>query len=260
MKRYFYIIAFIVLFIAYILNFTVWNEENTEWDCKYKKFFAEIKKNPKFLDWLNIIDKKTFSQAVDNFSKYCAGDWKVLQTPVFVNHLVDVAFRKLDAIDWLTYWVKPHPLWLSRRNFLNSVSQTYKVPPEKIKDQFVSYWGKDNKWNLYNLYKEVCAEIWKIAWYVSNNDSLNFDSKSSFKQFNENKCNELADMRYYKELSFVKKLMFQSFYTIVSDKLYKYFNTNFANKLMDLYDNFIITLWDFDYLVLRFMKVTNANQ
>ncbi len=266
------IIAFILWFFLINRSYGQWNFKVHQWDCRlssiaYFEKIGDIVFNNWFSKW-KIINKKVYSQAIENLKKYCNLEKWVPETPSFINQLVDVAFRKIDAIKWLMYWLNPDPLWEKRRNYLNKVSKNNNADPENIIKNFEKIrWNaeeniKANNTTLYWKYLSVCNEVWNIYQYLLTKSDKN---TNLINKIFINTCHQMVKERYMREANLIQKITFINFYTDINNKLFEGFSkhtewqTSFSDKLMKLYDKFTIALWNFQYLVLRFVKVLDAN-
>jgi len=260
------------LIIAFILWLFLINRSYGQWWFKIKdgdcsqasiNYFNRIRR---ITENNKIVTKDVYNKAIENLKKYCNLERNVPQTPLFLNQLLDVAFRKIDAIKWLTYWLVPDPLWEQWRKYLNIISEKNDEDPKNIIAKFKKFWwspGQNieaNNKTLYWKYLLACDEIGNICNYLNVNDN-NTIIHSIFM----NTCKQMVRKRYLEELTLIQKLTFINFYTNIDKKLFKSFlkHTNwgesFSDKLMRLYDKFTVALWNFQYLVLRFVKVLDAN-
>jgi len=247
-------------------SYVHWKFKVKEWNCSqasidYFKRVKEITKDNK------IVTEKVYNKAITKLKQYCNLEKDTAETPSFINQLVDVAFRKIDAIKWLTYWLTPDPMWEKRRDYLNKISKKNNEKPVNIITNFKKVWWnpeqniKANNNTLYWKYLLVCDEIWDIYFYL-----LGFKDTDDYSlAFFEDTCKQIAKDRYSKEITLIQKITFINFYTDVNKKLFESFSKHtewkksFSDKLMKLYDKFTVWLWDFQYLVLRFVKVLDAN-
>ena len=261
----------LVLFIIWIYfllwGFSQWNFKITGWDCN-NWFFLFLKKFSNNYNFSNnkIITKAVFNRSKENLQKYCNLESWVPTSTYFLEQLLNTAFRKIDAIKWLTYSIEPDPLWEERRQYLNNIYQQNKIPSNQIISKFIKYWGtaddnvEANNHTLYWKYLLACQEIEKIYPNISiiNNKSI---INTNFNKF----CKQIAKNRYLKELDLIQKTSFINFYTNLNNELFDNFTkhtewkSSFSDKLLKLYDKFTVSLWDFQYLVLRFVKVLDAN-
>lgn len=252
------------IFLIIMSIFIIWisfaqNKKITEKDCNNDilKYLDNLWNKLNNLPNLKIIKKEDYQVAIKNLKKYCNNDWEVLQSPYFINHLLDVWFRKLDAIDPLEYWITFDQEGIKWREYLNWITE--KTKPDDISKNFTEIWGRKNWTWLYSKYISTCKDLKYIDSYiVSQNNWYTITNNL------HNKCINLANQRYQEEANLVSSLMIRSFYKRIDTKLYESFfqknNKSFADKLMKLYDKFTIALWDFQYLVLRFVKVVDANK
>lgn len=253
-------IIIILLFFTFFLWFSFW----ADGDCwRITALEKENIKNEAIKN-SNVIDKKLYEQALINLKKYCNKDTEVLETNIFVNHLMDLAFRKIDAIEGLSYGLELDEKGKAWRDYLNKIEKEYQTPPKNIYNKFIEYWWKPdiNMWanpnTLHWKYKLACADIHNMYDIVSSKktyDWVRLDKNSFYRT-----CIISTNIRYQEEVDLVEQIMFQNYYKIVNETLFKWFNQIYWKEFIDLYDKFIIALWNYEYLVRRFMKVTDANE
>ena len=258
-------IIWIIILVLLLLNTSLAEEIN---DCKIK---SEIEKKTKIEIWDNSIASKLpedtadnnqeiVTIALNNLEKVCK--WKnlnwVLNSKSFINQLINTYFRYLDAIQikW-SYLTNYDPDWLAWREIINSfVEKTNQDNPssdwiDKLKEKYYVYWTTDKK--LYSKYTKFCKKLPEInrtihAWTDQNiPDSL------------MDECLVLAENRLAEETLLVNHLIKLNYYKSLKNKLFEMFNNKFAKQWDDLYNEFVISLWNFEYLVTKFIKVTNAN-
>jgi len=255
----------IFILILYLIIFIIWFSfwENKDNDCTYISTLKTTNIKDNSIKNNKEIDEKVYTQALKNLEKYCNADTDVLESRIFWNHLLDIAFRKIDAIEWLTYWTQTDEQWQSWRKYLNDIEKEYQTPPENIYNKFIEYWWKADAnilWNtgtLYGKYILVCDEIKNIYDIITYSKTYNWIQliPSIFYE----KCINLANIRYNNELNLVEQIMFQNHYNIVNKTLFKTFNQIYWKEFIDLFDKFMIALWNYEYMVRRFIKVTDAN-
>ena len=268
------IIAFIIW--SFLINRSYGQEgfKVHQWDCTTGSiaYFTNLQK---FLTkWNIIVTKDVYKKAIENLTQYCNLEKWVPETPSFINQLTDVAFRKIDAIKWMAYWFKKEQLdqkWLEWRKELNLFfnPKNKNKDPKVIINDFKKYrWTakqnmKANNNTLYWKYLLACNEMSSMYRFLLPADMNNDDNY--LKDLFLDTCQQMAKERYMREWTLVQKITFINFYTDVNKKLFESFSkhtkwqTSFSDKLMKLYDKFTVSLWDFQYLVLRFVKVLDAN-
>ena len=257
--------------IIFIIFFNIWfsfwifssTEDQKKGDCKNISTFEKNSIKQLVLSWNKIIDEKVYNQALINLKKHCDRQTNVLETNIFTNHLMDVAFRKLDAIKGLSYGIKPDNQWKAWREYLNDIENIYQTPPKNIYYKFIEFrWTpKKNTWanmkTLYGKYKQVCEEIYQKYQILTN--KYTYDNKKITPKIFLSNCNKITELRYNNEANLVEQIMFQNYYKIVNDTLFKGFNQIYWKEFWDLYDKFMVALWNYEYMVRRFIKVTDAN-
>ena len=253
-----------VMFFMIWLSFWIDNQTKTN-DCWYISSLRTEKIRNQALFWNKIIDKEVYNQALANLWKYCNNEANVLDTDIFVNHLMDVAFRKLDAIKGLSYGIDPDEQGKAWRDYLNNIEKDYQTPPKNIYDKFIEFrWTPEqNTWanmkTLCGKYKQVCKEVRNMYQTVTYSKTYSNISMFMIPSIFLLNCDKLADLRYNNEANIVEQIMFQNYYKIVNDTLFKSFNQIYWKEFWDLYDKFMIALWNYEYMVRRFIKVTDAN-
>ena len=155
-----------VLDVSYASNVISWN-------CKKSniEYFENLLEDGSIFQWKQILTKDVYEVALKNLQMYCDGNTdKVLNTPIFANHLVDIMFRKLDGfndVDY-SYWVKVDETAKQRREILKENGKEFNTDPKKLVDAFKKTWWppKDsiwNRWTLYSKYVLVCKELEKLG-------------------------------------------------------------------------------------------------
>lgn len=257
-------ILLIVSIVLFFVWFSFWAEKEN--DCNNISYFKNLENNSDFLSMLEknkIIDLNVYDQALINLQKYCKKNTDVLLSNIFANHLMDIAFRKLDAIEGLTYWITPDEQWKIWRDYINNVEKKYQTLPENIYNNFIKIWWtpeeniKSNTKTLYGKYLQTCEEIKNMYEFIYS--SLTYNKVPITPKLFYYKCRELVKKRYNDEANLVEQIMFQNYYHIVNETLFKSFNQIYWKEFKDLYDKFMIALWDYEYMVKRFIKVTDAN-
>ncbi len=253
------IVVITSIFISF-LGFSFWISN----DCLQISTLEKENIKNKAIEGKNIINEKIYDKALINLKKYCNGNTDILETNIFINHVMDVWLRKIDAIEGLAYGVELDEKGKAWRDYLNDIEKEYQTPPKNIYNKFVEYWWKptDNIWNnntkLYSKYKILCKDINNMYRIITSTSTYNWIDKISQSFYSQ--CEGITDKRYNDEVDLVEQIMFQNYYKIVNETLFKWFNQIYWKEFIDLYDKFIIALWNFEYLVRRFMKVTDANK
>lgn len=252
------IFIFLLIILSLDTVFAAWK------DCE---IIETLEKNWKtiFSEWeYKIIDKDVYEKSLNNLKRYCDGDKSVLETNVFINQLLDIAFRKLDWIKWISYWIKFDEKAIERREYLNWIQKEYETPPGAIHDKFMQIWWeandntKANNNTLYGKYMLACKELKNIFPIIKHSHGFDW-SQLTVNSF-EIQCNDLVKQRYAKELEMVKKISFQNYNHIVNNTLYKALNQTLWKKLWDLYDKIMQNVWIYEHIVRRYMHVTNARE
>ena len=248
-------LVLICFFFLPFLSFGQNPPPRTEWDCNRLSFIAEnIDIIANSLPEISKQDNFAIVQnAISNLVRYCDRDKKVLQTPFFLNHLVDQYFRYLDWIETENYYWPLYKQSKQRRIFLNKIAENNfrGINPKDINNKF---------WQQYipiwlNYYKFCNSLLWINNIIESKNASIldkNFVGKYV------NKCKLLANDNLAQETYLLHQILLKSYYSSFDVNSFKYFKA-YASQLNELYNIFTIALWDFYYLVNRFIKVTDAN-
>lgn len=239
-------------------------EEKKEKDCANIENLQAAKKVI-YSNWdYKIVDENVYQKSLNNLEIYCNWDTSVLETNIFINQLLDLSFRKLDWLKWLSYWVQFDEKAQQRREYLNWIQQNYETPPWEIYNEFMQAWWEPasntdaNNESLYWKFLLACKELKNIYPKVKNANT--FDGNKLTVNAFEIRCNTLVQQRYSKELQMVKKVMFQNYYHITNKTLYKALNQTFWKKLWDLYDKVMHNVWVYEHIVRRYMHVTDANE
>lgn len=251
--------TFTILVVIMFIWFSFWDQ-----DCWYINSIKNDSIKEKALQNAKIIKEEIYNQALINLEKYCNKDNSVPQTKIFVNHLMDVAFRNLDAIEGLTYWIAPDEQWKIWRDYINGIEKEYTTPPWQIYNRFEQErWTPiqnivANNETLYWKYMQVCEDIKNMYEYITYSKTFEWNQKTPSLFYTE--CMDKARERYNKEKKLVKKIMSQNYNNIKSKTLFKVFNQFLSKVFQDLNDAFMVTLWNYENMVSRFVKVTDANR
>ncbi len=134
------------------------------WDCSFVDSDKE-KKVP--VKYSAVFSKEDFNRAVDNLRAYCCNNYPEMpvcnlanevddypQSEYLYDHLVDVAFRKLDGFTWnYVYGLEPDILWLEWRKIITKVSLS------------ITWDIAGRIWEEYDKYR-------KLKWYKYNSGFL----------------------------------------------------------------------------------------
>ncbi len=225
-----------------------------EWDCTNITYLTSIQ--PLISNLFNDIpDSKTLVNiAISNLEKYCNYDTKVLQTPDFLNHLLDVYFRYLDWIKTNNYSGPLYKKSVLYRKQLNKIAeQNFKnTNPDIVNSLY-----KDFTQNIWPKYIEFCKKIPQINNLLTKS-SLDSEPKINNTTFWQDYCYQLSELRLSQEINLLNMIQDKIYYTNWDNETFSLFKA-FASQWNNLLNLFIISLWDFDYLVNRFIKVTDAN-
>ena len=245
----------IIVILLVIFPFISFAQQRNIWDCKNLDFI-EAKQDiiakilPKKTQNYNL---KIVNIALTYLKRYCNYDPNVLQTPYFLNHLLDVYFRFLDWIKTNYYSEPLFPKSVSYREKLNSIAKSNFrwIDPNKI-DELYKYFV----WEISPLYFEFCSKYSSLQNFIEKGDSTSNFITTIWKYTKV--CNNISHNRINKEIIFLTSIKYKIYYSNYQNDLFKKFK-DYASKLDNLHNIFTIALWDFYYLVNRFMKVTNAN-
>lgn len=211
--------------------------------------------------WPTLISKKAFWQALQNLSNFCFGKAWGAESDYLFDHMIDIGFRSLDAYDdkTLRYNIEADTKWLERQRLLkeyaNPINNTI---PETIIQSFNTFRPSAEKpWNtlsidtncnitdtnnisLYWRYKAVCETALCIVnkkIFVTQNTS----DKSSIAKTtsNPNLCEQLAQKRYWNEVSYIKQLVARAWTRTITNLIEQYTKNYFVNnRWQSLYEKF----------------------
>ncbi len=230
------------------------------------------------LDWLetNILPHDEIMIARNHLKTYCANKRSsstnsglgFVDSAFFANQLVDVWFRRIDAIDGL-YYGTTDSKWKERRTYIENQKKEHFTHPIKIRDKFVDLWfGWDHQmenvsisniskmqWNndyIAGKYFLVCYETFEIIVpAVKSYNSL------SLATYWEDVCRTMAQERIYAEINFTTDIMLRNIWQTIADVtkeyIYEWFMNKRANKLIE---KFNIMLGRFELIVKRYNKRT----
>ena len=148
-----------------------------------------------------------------------------------------------------------YPPGVQRRKFLNQVAQNNftNTTPEEIKQKYYDIFLK----KIAGLYFYICYTIPEIKNWLSNKDSKNTNTVNTL-DTDKKICFKLAENRLQQESLLINWIIYKTIYNSYQNQLFTHFKA-FASKRDKLYNLFVIALGDFEYLVNRFIRVTNAN-
>lgn len=254
-----------IILLLFVLNFTFFSfAKINNNDCKKIETLEKMKHNIFNNNFFFILEEKNYDRAIINLKKYCDWNNETLESSIFINHLLDIQFRQIDWIKWVEYGIELDKQWKARRDFLNNIQKKYNTNPSNIYKNFIKYRGEPDKNisinldTLYWKYLASCKDLYTIYNYVTFEDTYNWIELSQ--ELFSKKCKWIIKLKYQKEVQLVEKLIFQNYYNIVNKTLFKWFNQIYWKEIWNLYDKFIISLWNFEYMVIRFIKVTDANE
>ena len=250
---------FFLFIILIILPFSVYaqTQPRTEWDCN-PSHLEFISKNLQTI--ANMLPEETqndnleiTSNAFSNLQKYCKRNKRTLQTPFFLNHIVDQYFRYLDWIQTNNYYWPLYSESKQRRKYLNQIAENNFrwINPENIQNKF-----KNQYIPLIRKYRNFCNTLDKINNFIETKKASLENTNYNWKY--KEKCQKLTDIILAKETYLLHQIILKTYYSTFDYNQFKYFKA-YASQLNDLYNIFTIALWDFYYLVNRFIKVTDAN-
>lgn len=167
----------------------------------------------------SVVNDQVLRSALNNLQSSCcielkwnACDKRVDQAPVSVflmDHLIDVSFRKLDAIDSELngYTVTPDEDSKSYRTELKKIATDPKGNnAQVIQEHFKKYWEVTKASNVDSLsakYRSVCQEARNIVY----NNRVWSSVKQSYAWIFVNICKNLAENRIQKEQTYIKALI-----------------------------------------------------
>ena len=260
MKKLYFVLLSTLFLFQFVAVFAV---ERSDGDCKNIAYYENLIWKISF-DKNIILNKEVYVKSLENLKKYCDNQDNVLQTPIFYNHLLDVSFRKIDAIKWAMYWIKPDELWLQWREFLNNVEEKALTDPKKISETFKKIWWSpqdninSNPNTLYGRYKLACDELLNISDKVITSKSTDDKTSQMINSYLSVQCYNLAKKKYEQAVKVATKVSIQNFYNRTNNKLFKKLNEEFTEKVSRLFDKMMVLLWDFEYVVRRYIHATDV--
>jgi len=258
-----------LIFLFSVISYSYWVDGDYErryWNCNKWNidYFNELLKDGSIFKNKKIVTKDVFEKAIENLEKYCNNEKETLSSPLLWNHLVDLSFRKIDAIKWAAYGLKLDPMWEQYRQTLNEIEKEYNTDPKEIMKLFKKAWWEPwdnmeaNNKTLYWKYKLACKEIvslWdKVITSKWKNNKTQIVTNWSFKRL----CNKLAEKRYYNEMWLIWWVIKQNLYNHQEQWMYKKLNEEFTKKVGELFDSMMQTLWLLDYLARRFIQAKDV--
>lgn len=180
-----------IIWLLLIMSLSVFSYRTFAWDCDFVDS-AEEKKVP--IKYAIVFPNDVFNRAIDNLKAYCcdnyAEDIKTCdsldavedypQSEFLYDHLIDIAFRRLDGFSWnYVYGLEPDVIGSEWRKIIieSSMSVTWDVAARI--------------WNEYDKYR-------RLKWYQYNDNFL--------LDYNNIEKVSLAD-KYYLTCDIVKNLI-----------------------------------------------------
>jgi len=255
-KKYFLFLLLIYIFSWFTYSYVA--------DCNNLSYYERLESKFKF-DSFKIVNKNVYHTALMNLKKYCDDNSaNVLSSPIFFNHIIDISFRKIDAIKWAGYGVKFDSKWLDWRTYLNNVAKDYNTDPRKISKKFKEFWWngeqnmKANNETLYWKYLLACNEAMNIADKTITSSTKDDNYYPVTDDYFINSCKKLVKRRYEDEVRLVTKFVSLNLYHHISKTLHKWFNETFGKQNAKLLDKFMEINGNFEYVLRRFIHATDV--
>ncbi len=271
MIRLFYLIfIFVLIFfvkISFAKNQVVSPSATAEGDCVI--FSTNQKSENPFQVCDNIKNLKVLNAsgcrlAFQSLKDFCEdkSDYLWPESSYIFDHLLDVWFRKLDALDDLVRWSVDND-WQTRRIYVNKWVENIKwVRPQQIVDVFNYYWNPNN-WILFKKYLYVCDDIEKIiSKLITVNYFNNWKSTFSFdKDFLKRLCIQQVYSRYYKEEAFIRLLLIKKGNLMLENEWKNYVIKQFVQqdwqRLVEKFSKFVGYLTRIVKLIWEWAKNCN---
>ena len=241
--------------------------ERNDWNCNESniEYFNQLLEDWSIFKNNKIITKDVFQVAIWQLEKYCNNENETMQTPIFTNQLIDIAFRKVDWIKGAAYGVKLDELWQQWRQWLNEIEKEADTDPKIIAKNFKKAWGSPednilpNNKTLYWKYMLACEEALAISDKTYSKLSQDNKNEPMNNASLRMACYKKAENKYNKERKMTEDISKHNFYNHADKKLYKSINEDFTKKWSWLIGNFSNILWDIEYVVRRFIHGTDVN-
>lgn len=216
-KKILFLLLSVVLFNT---SFAITNDlVKGRWDCwllNRKSIEDTVNKIFQSSNY-EIIEPKDLKIALTHLDEYCkcvsdgtCSSYVGAESTFLFDQLLDVIFRKLDAIDGLYRW-EPDVIWKQRRQFIeNEITKIHWDIPENIYKKFKDYWDTQNG-KLYKRYQKACDEIVSIlsnwVWIFPSNYKKEDTSFSIDKQNLLAICHNQVLSRLNKEVAYIQYMM-----------------------------------------------------
>ncbi len=226
------------------------------------------------IDWTQILQKEEIKLSWQHTLLYCknlrsdsTNPWlEFLDSPLIANQLIDIWFRKIDAIN---YFTSPDPLWQQRRKFIEKQKRNHYLHPLTVHEKFIKWWFGDTYnlqqfqiekpdqivWNNNIIawkYYQVCHEVYDIILPAIKT----YNSLSPVNLW-QTQCKLLARKRIIAEINFVSNIIIRNIEQTIADITEAYIYAWFMETRMSrLVDKFMIMLWKFELIVKRYNKRT----
>ncbi len=186
-------------------------------------------------------------------------------SPFLLDYLVNIGFRKLDAIDSQLYpQLEPDPVGLERRTKLKDLleKQDPSATPGEIRTLYDEYRSIEDEGVLLGRYQQVCREafnIWKALVAPQRPDSNDTATQEIANSFNF-RCEQLAVKRTQQEASFIEAQMQKQGEYVVDEQIQKYlieyFDQQRLEKLLEKVHK-LVGIWGYIVRVVKWTLTCN---
>ena len=257
----------ITLWLVHII-LSIWGYTFAQFDCNLSDEKILLPYINKTTEWpFDIASLKVVSR---HLRSYCNKNSEWAESPYIFDHLVNIGFRKLDAIVWKTYDLTPDTNWIEWQNKITAFSTQFsdswpgKTPVTqntlgKFITDFTKYWPSTAPWisltnscavpnydslPLYSKYIATC----EIARCISDDilqitNTTNASTDTSKNILTNNLCSSITTNRFISEAIQTKQLITRVWIRSITNTISSYSENYFIwNRRQNLFDK--MTLFD----------------
>ena len=159
-------------------------------------------------------------------------------SPFLLDYLLNIGFRKLDAIESQLYFdLEPDPVGLEWRSKLEDMlkKRDPSVTPGEIKNLYDMYWNVEKRGLLFERYQLVCTEafaIWQALVAPQRPDSFETETQLITNAFVP-RCKQLVLRRAQQEQAFIEAQMQQQWEYVINEQVERYLVEYFDQQRLE---------------------------
>lgn len=208
----------------------------------------------------SILDEDAMKTALEHLKNYCDGKNEWLESPYIFDQLIDISFRKIDALENanLRYGLKEDSKWSEwTKKIKEFTDPENNTVPEQVVQQFTTFWPSAEAWDIpytpwnncylekydqlsvYGRYRAACEISTCIA---KNITTVLQNSESSAKLLQTDRCRweySVVHNRFLSEAAYVKQLLARTWMRTLTNTVQQYTSNYFiSNRRQNLFDKF----------------------